>query len=50
MIKKETMKITRIAVLLFVLSFSLLALSNVDAELIPSADGLTVYDTVLKVR
>jgi hypothetical protein len=44
------MKITRIAVLLFALSSSLLAVRNVDAELIPSADGLTVYDTVLKVR
>jgi hypothetical protein len=44
------MRITRIAVLLFALSFSLLAVPNAQAELIPSADGLTVYDTLLKVR
>jgi len=35
---------------LFALISSLLAIPNVHAELIPSADGLTVYDTVLKVR
>src|ERR1700730_10759215 len=45
----EAMKITRIAVLLFVLISSLLAVPSVDATLIPSGDG-TVYDTVLKVH
>ncbi len=44
------MKFTRIAVLLFVLTSSLLAASNADATLIPSPDGTTVYDSVLKVN
>src|SRR5271157_1281007 len=44
------MKFSGITVLFFALSSVLLAVPNVDAELIPSADGLTVYDTVLKVR
>ena len=44
------MKFTRIAVLFFALSSVLLAVPNVDAELILSVDGLTVYDGVLKVR
>ncbi len=44
------MKINRIAVLLVVISSNLLAASNAHAELIPSGDGQTVYDTVLKVR
>jgi hypothetical protein len=46
----EAMKFTRIAVLLFVLISSLLAVPNADAELIPSQDGLTVYDTILHVN
>lgn len=44
------MKLTAIAVLSFALSSSVLAVPNADAELIPSADRLTVYDTVLKVN
>jgi hypothetical protein len=40
---------TRIAIVLFALSLNGHALSNADAALIPSADGLTVYDTVLRV-
>jgi hypothetical protein len=46
----EAMKFTRIAVLLFVLISNLLAASNADATLIPSLDGTTVYDSVLKVN
>ena len=45
----EMMKFTRIAVLLSALSFSVLAVPNAHAALIPSADGQTVYDTNLKV-
>jgi hypothetical protein len=44
------MKFPRIAVLLFVLIPSLLAVPNADATLIPSPDAMTVYDTVLKVN
>ena len=44
------MKFTRIAALLFVLIFSLFAVPNAYAELIPSADGKTVYDTFLHVN
>lgn len=44
------MKFTRNNVLLLILSFGLLAVPDVDARLIPMPDGLTVYDTVLKVR
>ena len=44
------MKFTRIAVLLSVLISSLLAVPNADATLIPSPDGMTVYDTVLRVN
>lgn len=44
------MKFTRIAMLLFMLSASLLAVSNADAALIPMPDGKTVYDTHLNVR
>ena len=40
------MKFSGITVLFFALSSVLLAVPNVNAELIPSADGLTVYDTV----
>ena len=41
--------VTRAAILIWVLSTSLLALRNADAALIPSADGLTVLDTNLYV-
>ncbi|MGB7624025.1 MAG: hypothetical protein WBN92_16890 [Terriglobia bacterium] len=44
------MKFTRIAVLLSALSFSVLAVPNAHAALIPGADGQTVYDTVMKVN
>jgi hypothetical protein len=44
------MKFIRIAVVLFVLISSLLAVPNTQATLIPSPDGMTVYDTVLKVN
>src|SRR5450759_1011298 len=44
------MKLTRIAILLFVLISGLLAVPNADAILIPSQDGQTVYDSVLKVN
>jgi len=44
------MNFAKIGILLFALSFSVLIAPNVNAELIPSADGPTVYDTVLKVR
>ena len=47
---EEAMKFTRIAILLSVLVSSLLAAHNAHAELIPFPDGMTVYDTVLKVR
>jgi len=39
------MRLTRAAVLLSVLSPGVLAVPKADAELIPSADGQTVYDT-----
>jgi hypothetical protein len=45
----EAMKLTRIAVLLFVLIPSLFAVPNAHAKLVPSPDGRTVYDTVLHV-
>jgi hypothetical protein len=44
------MKFTRITVVLLVVSFSQLTFPKAWAELIPSADGQTVYDTVLKVN
>ncbi len=44
------MKFTRIAVQPLVLVFSLTVVSIVHAKLIPMPDGLTVYDTFLKVR
>ncbi len=44
------MRLTRAAVLLSVLSPGVLAVPKADAELIPSADGQTVYDTTLQVR
>lgn len=44
------MKFTRMAVLLIVVNCGLLAVPNADAQLIPMPDGLTVYDTILKVR
>lgn len=47
---EEARKFIRIVVLLFVVNSGLLAVPNVDAELIRMPDGLTIYDTVLKVR
>jgi hypothetical protein len=44
------MKVTRIAVLPFVLISIFLSSSKVNATLIPLPDGLTVYDTHLNVR
>ena len=44
------MRLTRAAVLLSVLSPGVLAVPKADAELVPSADGQTVYDTILQVR
>jgi hypothetical protein len=44
------MKFTRIAISLFVLISSLLSVPIAEATLIPSQDGLTVYDTFLKVN
>jgi len=43
------MKFTRIAVVLFVLISSLIVAPRANAKLIPSPDGLTVYDTHLQV-
>jgi hypothetical protein len=43
------MNLARIAGLLL-MGFSMLAVGTAHAELIPSADGATVYDTVLHVR
>ena len=44
------MKFTRIAILLSVLIFRVLAVPDAHADLIPSADGQTVYDTLLQVN
>jgi hypothetical protein len=44
------MKFTRIASILSALSFIVIAVPYANAELIPSPDGQTVYDTVLKVN
>jgi hypothetical protein len=44
------MKFNWIAILFFTFGSGVLSVSSADAELIPSADGLTVYDTVLQVR
>ena len=41
---------SRMAALLLVSIFSLLAAPNTDAKLIRMPDRVTVYDTVLKVR
>jgi hypothetical protein len=43
------MRLTRTAALLLALTSSVAAVPTADAELIPSADGLTVHDTVLHV-
>ncbi len=44
------MKFTGIAVVLLIVNASPLTLPKAAAELIPSADGNTVYDTILKVN
>ncbi len=43
------MKLTRPAALLFAMTSIVLSVATTEAALIPSADGLTVYDTVLHV-
>src|SRR5471032_1938221 len=47
---EEVMKFTRYGIFLFILISSLANALNVNATLVPSSDGLTVYDTVLKVN
>jgi hypothetical protein len=45
----QPMKLTRLAVFLFVIACVVPSVRNADAVLIPSGDGLTVYDTVMQV-